>query len=67
MPFELQDQEDASDWVESGRSRGRSADGSAVLADSNFSPDPDIPEGPLPRPSERDSFVGQPRASVSTI
>lgn len=58
-----QDQEDAGEWLDDAVQRRR-ADGSAVYADSNFAPDPDLPEGPLPRAPERHCFIGQPRARV---
>lgn len=58
------------DWLGAGDLVGRreanGAAGAAVFADSNFTPDPNIPEGPLAPGVERYCFIGQPHARVCT-
>jgi hypothetical protein len=61
-------QEGEGDWLGAGDVGRREADGAAagaaVFADSNFTPDPDIPEGPQAPGTERYCFIGQPLARV---
>ncbi|CAL8462775.1 g2308 [Coccomyxa elongata] len=47
-----------------GRREANGTAGAAVFADSNFTPDPNIPEGPQAPGAERYCFIGQPHARV---
>ena len=49
-----------------GRREANGIAGAAVFADSNFTPDLNIPEGPQAPGAERYCFIGQPHARVCT-
>ncbi len=64
------EQEAEGDWLgpgDMGRREANGTGGAAVFADSNFTPDPDIPEGPQAPGTERYCFIGQPLARVGAF
>ena len=70
LQFASAAQDGDGNWLGAGDMEGRreanGIAGAAVFADSNFTPDPNIPEGPQAPGAERYCFIGQPHARVCT-